>query len=491
MNKPLSLVLLASLALLPQGLTGQLYSAGAHHMAGALGLSQDEARWFNIAYLLATLCGLPLASWLLHARGSRLTLQLGALIGLASTLISTLAEDPAWHFLAWGGHGLAAGLLTVAAQTLVLRHFGFSAIALVEGLLMTVVTLLPMGLYPWLLATLASQGLWQLVFAVQLLPYGALLCWPLFFGWPESSRTRPLPFNGPQALLTWAFTLGLGLLLLRGEHHNWLDSPFMQELLLWTLVGGQLLLFVIFRQRRQGRFQRFGVLANRHAKVYMFDAALAGFAILGTTLLIGIFSATVLQYSEEELGRLHLVGLGGMGLGLLFSLAVTRNPRMDPIKVVPLGVALVLLSSYWLSGSEAGSGLADLWPALLIRGVAIGILNVTLTIHILRGFARRHIPDGVAFFYQFRTLGSLLAGALFGHLMQRESLQAGQVLGQSAQLHDALAQGSYGAPALLGQLQHQALAVGAMNNFRWFILAVLVLVPLMKVLLHWAKGERH
>ena len=496
MNRKLNLLLLTTLALLPQGISGQLYGAGASHMAGTLGLSQDEASWINILYLLATLCGLPLGTWLIRARGSRILIQGAAALGLVCCLISAWQLSPTWQLAAWAGHGLVGGLLTVGAQTLVLRNLDFRTIALVEGVLMTVVTLVPMGIYPWLLATLAEDGLWPLAFAVQLLPYGLLLTWPLLFDWPERQKRRPLVFNWLQAGLIWAFAVSLGYLLMRGEHHNWLDSPQMLETAQLVLVVGLVMVLTLRRQWGRGRFLHLSPLQTRLAKVFMFDATLAGFAILGTTLLIGTFAVAVLQYSHVELGRLHLVGFAGMLLGLAFSLVVTTNPNKDPMKVIPLGVGLVLLSSYWLSGSQAGSGLADMWPALLVRGIAIGILNVTLTIHILRSFPRRQIPDGVALFYKFRTLGMLLAGALFGRLMYRGSQDAANLLQQSDGLASGAQQLGQWLPEqlahvlLAGELKHQALAVGAVNNFRWFILCVLILVPIMKLLLRWAEGEK-
>ncbi|WP_193164273.1 MFS transporter [Microbulbifer hainanensis] len=494
MNRALHLALLGTVALLPQGISGQLYSAGAAHMAGTLALSQDEACWINILFLMANLCALPLGAWLTRTIGSRLLIQGAGALGLLCCAISAWQMSATWQLSAWAGHGMAAGLLTVTAQTLVLRNLGFRAIALVEGGLMLVATLLPMGVYPWILARLAEDGLWPMAFAVQLLPYGLLLIWPLLFDWPERDKRRQLPFNWLQATLTWLFTCSLGYLLLRGEHYNWLDSLKILETAQLLLVLGLALVIALRRRWGRAHFLRISPLQNRLAKLYMFDAVVAGFAILGTNLLIGTFALAVLQYSHVELGKLYLVGFGGMMVGLVFSLVVTSNPNRDPMKVVPLGVLLVLISSYWLSGGQAGSGLADMWPGLLVRGIAIGILNVTLTIHILRSFPRRHIPEGVALFYQFRTLGSLLAAALFGRLMYRETQSAANLLGQSKGLNagtDYLnLPEQLGHLLLAGELKQQALAVAAVNNFRIFILAVLLIVPVMVIFMRWAKAEK-
>jgi DHA2 family multidrug resistance protein len=184
-----------------------------------------------------------------------------------------------------------------------------------------------------------------------------------------------------------------------------------------------------------------------------------------------------------------------MLIGLLVSIYLTVSPDRDPMKVIPAGVALVLLSSYLFSESSPSSGVNDLWPALLIRGIAVGILNVSLTVHIFRSFTWKNIPQGVAVFYIFRTLGSLIATALFSRLAYVETENADMLLRQSEALETstgALSQwltDSQSLFVLSAEVRHQALAIGVINGFRWFIFAVLIIIPVMILLLVWAKRE--
>jgi hypothetical protein len=92
----------------------------------------------------------------------------------------------------------------------------------------------------------------------------------------------------------------------------------------------------------------------------------------------------------------------------------------------------MLLACALLAGSNAHSGVPDLWPALLLKGLAVGILNIALTVHILRSFPKHCFPkhcfpkhqvtEGITWFYLFRNFGSLLAITEFSRLMYIETV---------------------------------------------------------------------
>lgn len=169
------LLVLTLLLLLPQGITGEVYSTGAAEIAGALGLSGDEASWLKTLNMMGQLMTLPLAAWLARRLGYRNMTRLGALIGLVAALLACLCRQPAPQLLAWWGHGVSASLLLLVAHGLVLRGLGYRAIALVEGAMLLGVVLIPMGLYPLLLAHLAEESLWHWAFAAQVPVFLALL----------------------------------------------------------------------------------------------------------------------------------------------------------------------------------------------------------------------------------------------------------------------------------------------------------------------------
>ncbi|MEH6580085.1 MAG: MFS transporter [Amphritea sp.] len=508
--QPFAILGLALLALFPQGITGEIYTTGAAEIAGTLGLSADEATWIKTLNMFGQLTALPMGTWLAYRIGNRNLCRLGAAIGLLSALINSLWMSPAPQMVAWIGHGVSASFLLLFAHSIVLRNLDYRTIAFVEGAMLLSVVLIPLSIYPYILSHLAENNLWHWSFAVQVTPFLGMLYWTRYGHWPVPDEPQNIRFNFLQAILLSAFICGVTYLLLRAERFNWFRDPQIVELTLLTLVLGATAILAMRRRWGSGEYIGTNALANPHGKVGMLDAAVAGFVILGTTGLVTFYVTQVMHYNHEQLGKLEMIGFAGMLVGLVIALIATCNPKRNPENVIPVGVSIMVLACVLLSGSNAHSGVSDLWPALLLKGLAVGILNVTLTIHILRSFPRHQVIEGIAWFYLFRNLGSLLAITEFSRLMYIETVDTASKLAENYNAtsetfiqHQQLAAKTLEngmmaatpeqtAVLLGGQLQTQAMSVAGVNNFQWFILSIAVLVPIMVVAMKWANSHpRH
>ena len=507
--QPLAILGLALLALFPQGITGEIYTTGAAEIAGALGLSVDEATWFKTLNMFAQLTALPLASWLAYRIGYRELFRLGAVIGLISAMTSSLWMSPAAQMLAWLGHGISASFLLLFAHTIILKNLSYRGIAFAEGIMLLSVVLIPLSIYPYFLAHLAENNLWHWAFAIQVAPFLMMLFFARFGRWPVPEQAEKIAFNWLQALLFSGFICSLTFLLLRGERYNWFRDPMIVQLTIATLLLG-IITFVALRNRwGRGEYIRTAALSDPHGKVGMLDAAVAGFVILGTTILISTYVTQVLHYNHEQLGELEMIGFSGMIVGLVIALVMTSNIKLNPEKVIPLGVLIMVIACLLLTNSNAGRGISDLWLPLLLKGLAVGILNVTLTVHILRTFPKRHVVEGIAWFYLFRNLGSMLSISEFSRLMSIETANSVSVLAENLNtsletfavhqhaLTQGMQQSGHGATAessialMVGQLKTQALSIAGVNNFQWFIFSIAILVPIMALAMKWATNHPH
>ncbi|WP_028110283.1 MFS transporter [Ferrimonas futtsuensis] len=494
-------LLLALLLLLPQGLSSGIYSAGSGEIAAALGLSADEASWLNVLYMLGQILSLPLSAWLARQWGSRQLLRVAALVGGVATLATLLAPTQ-WQWPAWFAHGASASALLLLAHRVVLGNLSFSAISVVQAVMSLVVVLIPLGLYPMLMGQLAEAGLWHWAFALQLIPYLALLYWVRFGSWPWPELRETHRFNWVQGgLLAGALTV-VTLLLLKGERYNWFDDPRITALATVTLPVAGLAALAIRRGWGRGTLLESQVLALPSARVGMVNAAVAGFAVMGATMLTSGFVTGTLGYSHAQLGQLELVSFGGMLLGALVAVRVTYFPGGQPDKVVPLGVLMMVIACVLLTSSSAASGLSDLWPAMLLKGLAVGILNVTVVIHILRSLPKAHLLQGVAWFYLFRTLGSMLSIAEFSRLKTLEAANATSVLGSyfnpasdtfqhySHSLSQGLgASGQITSALLSGALKGQVASVASVNSFQWLIASIACCAVVMVSSKVWAAKQ--
>ncbi|WP_299809098.1 MFS transporter [uncultured Shewanella sp.] len=497
MTRRLELILLVTLAMIPFGIVSAIYNASVSDIAGALGLSADDTSWFNIVFILTQLLTLPLASWLSYRVGAKALLILGTTLGFFSSLVLGFSDNVEMHFVAWAVIGIAASAMLVAVQVLVLRNLSLKDIAIAEGCMMLMTTLLPMGIYPWLIAELAENGLWQFSFAAQSTLYLLILAWLWLRPLDYIDTTQAVKFNPLQAISMSAAITAFTLVLMRGQYYNWFDSPEFTQFTLLTAALILLCVSVIAKQTGCGEFIRSDVLSSFKNKVSMYNAALAGFAVLGTSMLISVYLGSVLHYSHSEQGWLQLPAFGSMLVGLLISIWICNHPRLKPDAVVPIGVLMILLSSVSLSGSSVSSGASDMLPALILRGLGVGLLNVTVSISILSSFKKEHIPQGVSYFYLFRTLGGIVGMALFSRMMSVESSSTMSVLGENFnQMNDSFIQYQVAmtqvlnqgmleatpervANLLSSQLQLQTAAIAGGNNFMWFIVSLFVLAPIL------------
>jgi MFS transporter, DHA2 family, multidrug resistance protein len=497
------LMLRAPLIMLPVGITSAIFIASAPEIAATLGLSADESSWFNICYLLGQLVILPLASWVCYRIGARRLLQIGIAVGLCSSLVSGLTQLSGLHCIAWLGHGVAANCMLLAIQVMVLRHLQLKDIATTEGGMLLMTTLLPMGIYPWFLAKAAEAGMWQLVFGVLSVIYALLLSWCRLSPLALEDEHEVIRFNPLQAIFMTAGITGLVLVLMRGQFYNWFDSPLIINISLLTASLLLLCIFAIKKSWGSGEYLRSDVLSCHHNKVAMYNAAIAGFAVLGTATLIGAYMASVLQYSRVVAAWIQLPTFGAMLLGLCISVWISQHPKIRADIVVPVGVLMILLATAFLSNSNEHSGAVDLLPALLLRSLGVGLLNVTVSISILSAFKRHHIPQGVSYFYLMRTLGGIVGAALFSRLMSQEASGALNVLGANfnpnniAFIHQQQAMTTLlennlleATPARVAklmslELQQQTAAIAGVNNFQWFIISVLILVPFLIAAKKW------
>ena len=507
--KLIAILALALLALFPQGLTGEIYTTGAAEIAGALGLSVDEGTWFKTLNMFGQLTALPLAAWLAYRIGYRALFRLGAIIGLISAVISSLWMSPAAQMTAWFGHGVSASFLLLFAHAIVLKNLNYREIALVESVMLLSAVLIPLSIYPYILAHLAEDNLWHWAFAIQVAPFLMMLFFARFGQWPVPEQPEKINFNWIQAFLLSGFICAVTFLLLRGERYNWFREPMIIELTVLTLLLG-ITAFVALRFKwGRGEYIRTAALSEPHGKVGMLDAAVAGFVILGSTMLISSYVTQVMQYNHAQLGELEMIGFAGMIGGLVIALIATSNSKLDPEKVIPVGVSIMVIACVLLARSNAQSGVSDLWLPLLLKGLAIGILNITLTIHILRSFPKRYVVEGIAWFFLFRNLGSMLAITEFSRLMSIETASAMSILaenfnassdifiGQQQLVIQVLQQSGHGSAAessvilLMGQLKTQALSIAGINNFQWLIFSIVMLVPVMAIAMKWATNHPH
>ncbi|MBY6186688.1 MFS transporter [Marinobacter hydrocarbonoclasticus] len=486
---------LALMVALTYGLGSALFPSLAPQMAVTLGLSGDEFSLLNIGFTGAQLLGLLFAPMWVRRKGTCEALRTGSLLGVAGSLLLLWSVLPMGAALAWVLLGVAGSVALVALNLMLLACFPYRVMTLVLAATLVLSTYLPMGLYPWLLAELAEHLDWQLVPLVMAGGYALVLGSLTRISIPEralgQARKSPLWFY----LLAATALVALTVVLMRGDHYNWFEHAGFRRFTGFATFVCVAVLVVFLTAGWTSSARR--VLAELKTSVYMYNAFLAGFAVMASGALVGGFLGQVMGYNGTTIGWVQLPALGAMLAGMGVSVLGANQSRVPSDAIVPLGVMMILVSMAQLSGLPNHVAPENLIGPLALRGFGVGLLNASVTLAVMAHFRPETRPEGVALFYLFRTVGSVIGGAVFTRIVTVNTAVALNELSRpltdssiglsqfESGVSAAMAsQGTAAQPALLASqlatvLKLEVGSVALSNALLSFLVAIAVLAPVL------------
>jgi DHA2 family multidrug resistance protein len=198
--------------------------------------------------------------------------------------------------------------------------------------------------------------------------------------------------------------IGLGslqMMLDEGTREGWFDSDFIVWLFICALVG--LVTFVIWELRVKHPVINLRVLKHRSfAAGTVFGMAL-GFGLFGGIFILPIFLQNVRGFSALQTGLIMMPA--ALASAVVMPLTGQLVNRMSPRNLVVVGVIGVTASMFMLSGLTSDTGTAQLYPALIVRGMAMGFLWSPLALATLAGLKGQEMAEGAALFNLSRQLG--------------------------------------------------------------------------------------
>lgn len=508
---PWLLLCLLAVAAVMDSVNSTIFVLTRGQIMGGLHAIPDEAAWINMAYVGAKLTAFPLSAWIATRMASRrlIPAAIGVLIcsSLGCAATGELAVLIAWRIV----QGASGALLLVCSQTLLFERLPRSRQGLAQGLFAFAIILAPTTVAPAVQGWTVDALSWPWIFWVNI-PLGLVgLLTVLVLPRGE--------VRGPAGRLDW---IGLALfgvamtamvfLTQEGSRYNWLDETEIVECGLLAIAA--LILFVawqIFMQKR-GALIDFAVFRDQHFSFGFAVSFVAGAALFGSAFIIPAFALQVLALSPTYAGLLLLPSGLFIGLGLLAAGMAIQWRNLDPGLPIPLGIACFMTSMWMLSGSISESGLPDMMPALLLRGLGLGLLFVSLTLLTLRDLPGALLAQGIALFNIGRQLGGQFGIAMLTTYLEHQNALNRTVLSQyltsgNAALTDRLEiltallsargysvdeAGMAATPIIRDALMQQAMTLSFNECFLAVALLFVVAAPLLvglKVILHHALPD--
>jgi MFS transporter, DHA2 family, multidrug resistance protein len=374
---PWIIALAVTLATFMEVLDTSIANVALPHIAGSLSAGQDESTWVLTSYLVSNAIVLPLSGWLSSIIG-RKNFYMGCVaLFTVSSFMCGLAPNLATLIVCRILQGIGGGGLQPSEQAILADTFAPAKRGMAFAVYgMAVVTAPAIG--PTLGGWITDNFSWRWIFFINI-PVGilSLLLTSRLIQDPPYFRRRKLSETKIDYVGLGFVALGLGALQIvldKGQRDDWFESHFI---LIMTLISVAALVFVFFWEWHHKdpiidlhlfRDRTFGI-----SNLLMF---MLGFALLGSTLLLPLFSQTLLGYTAKEAG-LSLMP-GGLTIILLLPLVGFLLSRYSPRWLLLFGLVVLSYSLFHMTGFDLTVDFKHIATARVIQAVGMAFLFVPI-----------------------------------------------------------------------------------------------------------------
>ena len=403
----------AMVATLMQALDSTIANVALPYMQGSLSATADQITWVLTSYIVAAAIMTAPVGWL-AARFGRKNLFLTCLTGF--TLASMLC-------------GVAQSLEQMVIFRLLQGVFGAALVPLSQSTMLDIyppaqrgsaMAIWGMGvmvgpiLGPTLGGYLTELYNWRWVFYVNL-PFGILSIVGMILFLPKGESQSSLKFDWT-GFAVLAIGIGaLQLMLDRGETKDWFSSR--EVVIEGVLAGLGLYLFVVHMARSEKPFISPLVFRDRNLVVSFILMFSVGMLLLATSALLAPWLQTLGNYPVETAGLLLAPrGIGTMGAMMI---AGRLASRVDPRKLMALGIALLCFSLWTMTGWTPDASRWSVIVNTIVQGAGLGFVFIPLQVVAFATLPGAVRTDGTSLLSLFRNVGSAIGVSVTSTMLAR------------------------------------------------------------------------
>jgi MFS transporter, DHA2 family, multidrug resistance protein len=495
---PWIIAITVTLATFMEVLDTSIANVALPHIAGSLSAGQDESTWVLTSYLVSNAIVLPLSGWLSSIIG-RKNFYMGCVaLFTVSSFLCGLAPNLATLIICRilqgaGGGGLQPSEQAILADTFPPAKRGMAFA--VYG--MAVVTAPAIG--PTLGGWITDNFSWRWIFFINI-PVGiiSLLLTSRLIQDPPYFKRRKLKETTIDYVGLGFVALGLGALQIvldKGQRDDWFESHFIVTL---SIIAAAALIFVvIWEWRHKDPIIDLHLFRDRTFAVSNLLMFMLGFALLGSTLLLPLFSQTLLGYSAEQAGLALMPG--GFAIILLLPLVGFLLSRYSPRWLLLFGLCMLSASLFHMTGFDLDMDFRSVALARVVQAAGMAFLFVPINTAAYAFLPRDKNNAASGLMNLARNIGGSVGISmvttmldrrsqvhmtdLSGHLSQSNPALRSMLNGatRALQAHGASAAGATRqAYALVeGTVERQAAMLAYIDCF-WFLgVAILCMVPMV------------
>jgi DHA2 family multidrug resistance protein len=198
--------------------------------------------------------------------------------------------------------------------------------------------------------------------------------------------------------------MGLGcfqVMLEQGQSDDWFQSDFIVWMAVLAVVG--MASFIYWELTYPEPAVDLRVLKDRALAAGTAFGTVMGFGLFGGIFILPIFLQDIRGYSAMQSGLIMLPG----AIASAFMLPVSGRlmGKFPARSILFVSVLTFSFANFLLRRLTIDTGPGDMFWPLVIRGAALGLINVPLSLVSLSHLRGRNLPYGTALFNLMRQLG--------------------------------------------------------------------------------------
>src|SRR6185369_15750605 len=479
-------------AVLLQVLDTTIANVALPHMAADLSATQDQINWVLTSYIVASAIALPISGWLADKVGRKRLLLISVVGFTVASVLCATATSLGEMVVFRAFQGVSGAFIVPLAQATLFdinpREKHGQAMALFGGGVMIGPILGPV-LGGWL----TDNYNWRWVFLVNL-PVG-VICTLLMLRFMPKTDTHERRFD------IFGFALlgiGLGALQMfldRGEQNDWFSSwETIVECGLAIAAGWMFVVHMV--TAKHPLFER-SMFADRNFATGMVFMAVTGVLLLAGLALLPPLLQNMYGYSVLQSG--FLTAPRGVGTLISMLLAGRLTGKFDARLLVGLGVVLMGVSLYMMTGFAIDQPSRPVIMSGIVQGLGLGLIFVPLQSLAFETLAPRMRTTAAALLNLSRNVGGSIGISIVStQLVRMTQVSHADLAANITQQTIPTANpeilqtvAPVAGPAALayinGMITKQALFIAYLDDFKLMMIVTFSVLPL---LLFMRRGKR-
>ncbi|MEO6612035.1 MAG: DHA2 family efflux MFS transporter permease subunit [Chitinophagaceae bacterium] len=398
-----------------------IVNVSLHDMQGNLGATTTEVGWVITAYAIGNVIIVPMTSWLSLQFGRRNYFAASILLFTVCSFLCGNATG-IWELVFFRFmQGLGGGALLVTSQTIITESYPPEKRGMAQAIYGMGVIVGP-TLGPPLGGYITEMAGWPYIFYINI-PLGiiAALLTLQFVRSPryaEKSAVSDIDWAGIGLLAI--FVGSLQYILEKGHDEDWFASSTIIFFTATAILGA---FFFVWRELTfRNPIVQLRVLKNRNLAVGTILSFIMGFGLYGSTFIIPLYTQQILGWTPTQAGMLMVPAALTTALLMPF-MGKMLQKGAKPNILISLGMLVFFFFCFWgYKILTPDTSKDSFFWMLIMRGIAMALLFIPITMMSLSTLKGRQIGDGAAFTGMMRQLGGSFGIALITTFMAQQMM---------------------------------------------------------------------